>query len=109
MVEEVEGVEVLVSPVKLLIIFWLFYKNRGCSVRNKMGRKWFRIFLIRWRWLLKYLNMLLFVAIWFGNDCFRYFATNWDLLSGLVVDEIFWFDISPQNLDLFLFLEFFLL
>ena len=65
-----------------------------------MGRKWFRIFLIRWRWLLKYLKILLFVAIWFGNDCFRYFATNWDLLSGLVVDEIFWFGYPFQNINL---------
>ena len=65
-----------------------------------MGRKGFtrfRIFLIRWRWLLKYLKILLFVAIWFGNDCFRYFATNWDLLFGLVVDEIFKLDILFQN------------
>ena len=65
-----EGVEVLVSPVKLFIVFWLFYKNRGCSVRNKMGRKWFRIFLIRWRWLLTYFKILLSAAIGWATIVF---------------------------------------
>ena len=63
----VEGVVVLVSPVKLLIIFWLFYKNRGCSVRI---RKWGKVFGI-FNSLALVVEVLRYVVIccnWLGND-----------------------------------------
>ena len=73
-------------------------------------RERFWIFLIRWRWLLTYLDMLLFVAIGLGNGCYRFNATNWDLLSCLIVSgrlmRYFGLDMLCRKLENHLFLFF---
>ena len=77
-----------VSPVKLLMLLVIVvqYEVQCLGIRRAKG---FWIFLIRWRWLLTCLDMFVICCNWVGNDCFRFNATNWGMLSCRFVDEIF--------------------
>ena len=51
-----------------------------------MGRKGFGIFLIRWRWFFEEVRNIVIRCNWLGDNCLRFLATNWYLLSAFIVD-----------------------